>query len=131
MPLLDRQQAFAQLGTRFTASAGDFSAESFPQHKSQAVLESLITEIAAGQAACWDRVVQFQLALAAFVADRDMEDAKYSNLQVHSKQLAKYLAGRFGGRPVSIYSSPAKFDPADAELLSHLQAISIDLKSIR
>ncbi len=127
-----RQQSFAVLRNALAVSSQSMLHDRLVQEARVAVLENLLGEITSRQATSWDRVMQFQLALSAFVEDCDSGDSKRTGIARLTQQLATYLDSRFGlSRSASIYVSPEQFDSTDKELLTQLQAISVELKSMR
>ena len=97
------------------------------------ILEDLLTEIIAGRATSYERVVQFQLALAAFVADYDQGKAKPSVIGDLSEKLEKYLDEECFSNPPgrSIYHSPDLFQYNAPDLRAQLQTIAAELATIR
>ena len=126
----DQQRYFAELhGTLVQAAAAVTPAESAKQ--GEQVLKKLLAEIVGGRAASYERVVQFQLALAALVDDREPAEEKRSSIGVLSKKLETYLDACFTGpQEQSIYHSPDRFQFNDPDLRSLLQAIAVELESL-
>ena len=124
----DQQQFFASLHAKLMKAANAVSpAES--EKQGEQVLRDLLADILGGRAASYERVVQFQLALAALVDDRDSGEVKRSPLGEQSQKLAEYLGTCFS-RGESIYHLPDRFQINDPELRSRLQAIADELASV-
>lgn len=128
-----RQQSLVAVSDSIAALSQSVRDEKFSNPKNARILTALLTDLLSENSTDWDRAVQFNLALAAFVEDYEPgEINRTSGIAIRARELETHLDSQFGSdRLGTIYRSPKDFSPDDKNLRDRLRAIAKELESIR
>ena len=131
----NRQRLLVALGDSIAGLSQLLQNEKRSVRENGRILAALLADVLAEKSIDWDRAVQFNLALAAFVEDYEPGEVnRTSGVAIRARELATYLDGHFNHKNEqsgSIYDSPSGFNPEDKNLRDRLRAIAKELESIR